>query len=144
MASTFSSQLLQFLLQNADVGELLGGFGADLHVGRSAFFHIAQIGHAFQFDGALFQLLGEFDNHPLHQGGAADRLLHPQLAALHAARQIDFAFARQQRNGAHFAQIHAHRIVGVDGLFHRRRVQKIGFVRSFRIEELGFVLEIEA
>ncbi len=103
-----------------------------------------KIGDRFQFDGALLQLLGQFDDHSLHQGGAANRLLHPQFAALHAARQIDFAFARQQRNRAHFAQVHAYRIVGVDGFFHRRGVQEIGFVRGFRIEELGFVFEIKA
>ena len=103
-----------------------------------------EIDHAFQFDGALLQLLGQIHNHPLHQGGTADRLLHAQLAALHAARQIDFAFAGQQRNSTHFAQVHADRIVRVDGLFHRRGVQEIGFVRSLRIEEFGFFFEIKA
>ena len=89
-------------------------------------------------------MLGQIDDHPLHQGGAADRLLHPQLAALHAAGQIDFAFAGQQRNGTHLAQIHADRVVRVDGLFHRRRVQEIGLMGGLRVEELGFFLEIEA
>ena len=70
--------------------------------------------------------------------------MHPQLAAFHAARQIDFALARQQWNGAHLAQVHPYRIVGVDGLFHRRRVQEVGLVSCLRIEELGFFLEIEA
>ena len=50
---------------------------------------------ALQFDGPFFDLLGQIDDHPLNQGGTADRLLHPQLAALHPAGQIDFSFARQ-------------------------------------------------
>ena len=58
--------------------------------------------------------------------------------------KIDFAFAGQQRNGTHFAQIHAYRVVRVDGLFHRRRVQEIGLMGGLRIEELGFFFEIEA
>src|SRR5947208_10640561 len=28
-------------------------------------------------------------------------------------RSLDFAFSREQRNRAHFAQVHAHRIVGL-------------------------------
>ena len=34
------------------------------------------------------------------------------MAALVALGQLDFAFAGEQRNGAHLAQIHADRIVG--------------------------------
>ena len=41
------------------------------------------------------------------------RLAHRGLAALDALGQLNFAFARQQRNGAHLAQVHAHRIVGL-------------------------------
>ena len=113
-------------------------------VGRSAFFDIAQIHDAFDFDGALLQLLGQIDHHALHQGGAADGLLHPQFAALHAPGEIDLAFAGQQRNGAHFAQVHANRVVGVDGLFHRRRMQEIGFMSGLGIEELGVFFKIKA
>jgi hypothetical protein len=58
--------------------------------------------------------------------------------------QIYFAFAGQQRNRSHFTQIHAYRIVGVDGLFHRRRLQEIGFVSGLRVEEFGLFLKIEA
>ena len=74
-------------MQDDDVGELLGGVGAHFEIGRRAFLDIAEIDHGFDFDGALFELLGQFDDHALHQGGAADRLLHAQLAAFHAARQ---------------------------------------------------------
>ena len=40
------------------------------------------------------------------------RLEHAQLAALDALGDFDFAFAREQRNGAHLAQVHADGIVG--------------------------------
>ena len=58
--------------------------------------------------------------------------------------KIYFAFARQQRNCAHFTQIHAYRVVGVDGLFHRRRMQEIGLVACLGVEELGIFLKVEA
>src|SRR5882762_4180266 len=44
-------------------------------------------------------------------GGARDRLEHEHLAALDAFGDGDFALARQQRDGAHLAQVHAHRVV---------------------------------
>ena len=63
-------------------------------------------------------LLGHLDNDLLDQRRPADRLLHPELAALHFAGEGDFAFAGQKRNGTHFAQIHANRIVGVNRFFY--------------------------
>ena len=51
---------------------------------------------------------------------AADGLLRPPLAALHAARQVQFSFAREQWHGAHLAQVHPYRVVGVNRLFYRR------------------------
>ena len=42
-----------------------------------------------------------------------DRLDHRQLAALDAPRDLDLAFAREQRHGPHLAQIHADRVVGL-------------------------------
>ena len=38
---------------------------------------------------------------------------HRQLAALDALGDFDFTVARQQRNGSHFAQVHADGIVGL-------------------------------
>ena len=53
-------------------------------------------------------------NHRLGDGGhARDRLDHRELAALDAAGDFHFAFARQQRHGAHLAQVHADGIVGL-------------------------------
>ena len=44
---------------------------------------------------------------------ARDRLDDGELAALDAPRDLDFAFAREQRHRAHLAQVHADRIVGL-------------------------------
>ena len=44
---------------------------------------------------------------------ARDRLDDGELAALDAPRDLDFALAREQRHGAHLAQVHADRIVGL-------------------------------
>ena len=144
VASTFSSNCCSFLCRTMTSANCLAASARTL---RSAGVPSSTSPRSTTLSssiGALLQLFGQIHDHQLHQGGTADGLLHAQLAAFHAARQIDFAFARQQRNGAHFAQVHAYRIVGVDGLFHRRRVQEIGFMSGFRIEELGFFLEIEA
>ena len=45
-------------------------------------------------------------------GRARERLEHAHLAALDALGDFHFAFAREQRDGAHLAQIHADGIVG--------------------------------
>jgi hypothetical protein len=55
----------------------------------------------------------------LNQCGAADGLPHPQLAALHAARQVHFSFTYEQRHGAHFAQVHPYQVVAVNRLSYR-------------------------
>ena len=53
---------------------------------------------------------------------AGDRLDDGQLAALDALGDLDFAFAGEERHGAHLAQVHADGIVGlVEGA--RREVQ---------------------
>ena len=57
--------------------------------------------------------LGQRQNFANHQRRTRQRLAHRGLAALDALGQLDFAFAREQRHGAHLAQIHAHRIVGL-------------------------------
>ena len=54
------------------------------------------------------------------------------------------AFAGQQRNGTHLAEVYADGIVGVYGLFHRSRMQKICLMGSLRIEEFGIFFEIKA
>ena len=60
------------------------------------------------------------DDFANHDGRARNGLEHAHLAALNALGDFDFAFAGKQRNGAHFAQIHAN---GVVGFFKRARRQ---------------------
>ena len=66
-------------------------------------------------DGALAgaQLIAHADHRLGDRGHARDRLDHRELAALDAAGDLDFAFAREQRHGAHLAQVHADGIVGL-------------------------------
>ena len=66
-------------------------------------------------DGALAgaQLIAHADHRLGDRRHARDRLDHRELAALDAAGDLDFAFAREQRHGAHLAQVHADGIVGL-------------------------------
>ena len=121
---------------------MLGGVVADFDVGRGAFLDVAKIHDAFDLDGSFLELVGHIHDHALYQGGAADGLLHAQLTAFHAARQIDLTLAGQEGNGTHLAEVHADGIVGVDGLFDRGRVKEVGFMSGFRIEEFGVFFEI--
>ena len=66
--------------------------------------------------GAVAQVLADLQELLQDQRRARDRFQHQQLAALDALGDGHFAFARQQRNGAHLAQVHAH---GVVRLFQR-------------------------
>ena len=59
------------------------------------------------------QSFGQRQNFADDQRRAGERLAHRGLPALDAFRQLDFAFTRQQRHRAHFAQVHAYRIVGL-------------------------------
>ena len=45
-------------------------------------------------------------------GRTRERFEHADLAALDALGDFDFAFAREQRNGSHLAQVHADGVVG--------------------------------
>ena len=65
-------------------------------------------------DGAhpALQVFADGDDLANDDGRARQRLQHAQLAALDALGDFNFAFAREQRNRAHLAQIHADRIVG--------------------------------
>ena len=135
--------LQKLLVENDDIRKKLEDVPATLQVGRGAFFDVAQIGDIFQLFRGPLQLFGEFHDHQLHQGRAADRLLHAEFAALHAPGEVHFSFSRQQRNGSHLAQIDRDRVIRVDGLFHLLlRMEKI-LVRRLRIEKLGFFVEIE-
>ena len=78
----------------------------------------------------------------MNQRGTADGFLHTQFAALHASRQVHFAFPCEQRDGAHFAQVNANRIVRVNGLFHLLLgVEEVLF--CFGVEKFRFFVEVD-
>ena len=86
--------------------------------------------------------LGQLDDEHLHQRRAADGLLHPQLAPLHPAGQADFAFPGQEGNGAHFAQVHANRVIRVNGFLDRLAgLRVIAFLNFLGVEEIGILVE---
>ena len=89
-------------------------------------------------------LFGDLDNDLLHQRRPADRLLHPELPALHVAGEVDFAFAGKKRNGAHFAQIHANGIVGIDRFFYWCASLWIFGVLLFRMKKCRIVVKRNA
>ena len=73
------------------------------------------------------ELIAEFDHLLRDERRARDRLDHGELAALDAPRDLDLALAREQRDGAHLAQVHAHGVV--------RLVERAG--REVELELLG-------
>ena len=69
---------------------------------------------------AALEILTQRKDFADHDRRARNRLEYAQLATLDALGDFDFALAREQGNGAHLAQVHAHRIIG---LFQRARSQ---------------------
>ncbi len=72
---------------------------------------------------AALQVLADGDDFADDDRRARQRLEHAQLATLNALGDFNFAFAREQRNRAHLAQIHADGIVG----FFQRAGRQIKF-----------------
>ncbi len=88
-----------------------GGFDAGLHHIFGELFLVED--HDF-FDIAHAALEVFAQRHDLanHNRRTRNGLEHAHLPALNALGDFDFALAREQRNRAHFAQIHAHRVIG--------------------------------
>ena len=129
-------------MQRDDVGQLLLNLGAPLGVSGALDFEVAQVDERVQIFDFLANLLTDFHRVELHQRGTANGLLHPELTAFHAAGEIHLALAGQQRDGAHFAQIHAYRIIGIDRLFYRMGSRKLfGIMDFLRMEEAPFFVE---
>ncbi len=103
--------------------------------------HFLDVAHA------ALQILAQRGNLANHDGRTGDGLEHAHLAALDALGDFHFALARQQRHGAHLAQVHAHRVVG---LFQRSRRQvELDVFALFQLEvlvavELGAVKQVDA
>ena len=100
-------------------------FGQLFFVEDHDFFHVAH---------AALQVFTQRHNLANHDRRTRNRLQHAHLPALDALGDFHFAFARQQRHGAHLAQIHAH---GVVGFFERSRRQvELDVLALFELEIL--------
>ena len=126
--------LLQLLVELL-VGRARLADGVDLLLHLLAALDDALVGDLFVVeddqlaDGAVagVQLIAEVDDLLGDQRRARNRLDDRELAALDAPRDLDLALAGEQRDGAHLAQIHADRVVGL--------VERAG--REIELELLG-------
>src|SRR5258707_2635743 len=100
-----------------DVLERLLGLVGDFFFGQ---LFIVKLHDLFDGPHAFAQIVADGNQLLDDDRRARDRLHHNQLPALDALGDGDFALARQQRHGAHLAQVHAH---GVVWFFHRTRRQ---------------------
>ena len=91
-----------------DVLERLLGLVGDLFFGQ---LFVVKLHDLFDRANALAQIVADGNQFFNNDRRAGDGLHHHELAALDALGDSDFALARQQRHGAHLAQIHAHGIV---------------------------------
>ena len=112
-------RLLEFyrLLQRriVELGNLVDGLQCLLGLVGDFFFgelFVVKLNDFLDRAHALAQIVADGNQFLDDDRGAGDGPHHHELPALDALGDGDFAFARQQRNGAHFAQIHAHGIVG--------------------------------
>ena len=108
---------LRGLLQRCFVklGNLVDGFQRLLGLVGDFFFSelfVVELHDFLDRAHALAQIVADGNQFLNDDGGARDGAHDHELAALDAFGDGDFAFARKQRNRAHFAQVHAHRIVG--------------------------------
>ncbi len=95
----------------------MGGGGGGLRGGLGLAFgadgvHRFQIDDVAQQDLALVQLVAPHGERFEGQRAFAQRADHQLAAGLDALGDGDFAFAGEELDAAHLAQIHAHRIVG--------------------------------
>ncbi len=92
---------------------------------RLAFFVFEVLDHLAQFHLAAFQLLLNFADDLRRVRHAHHRFEDFLVALLDPLGDFDFALAGQQADGAHLAQVHAHRVVG---LADRTRVDNFLFL----------------
>ena len=85
------------------------GLGFDFFFGK---FFVVELNDFLDRARAIAQIFADLQKFLQDQRSARDRFQHEQLAALDALGDGYFAFAREQRNGAHFAQVHANGVVG--------------------------------
>ena len=88
-----------------------GGLDAGQHHIFSEFF-LVEDDHFFYVADATLEVFAESRDFANDNGRTRDGLEDAELAALNALGDFDFALAGKQRDGAHFAQVHAHGVVG--------------------------------
>ena len=93
-----------------DLLERFPGFRFDLFFGQ---FFVVELDDFLDRPGAVAQILADLQKLLQDQRRTRDGFQHEQLPALDPLRDRHFAFARQQRNGAHLAQVHANGVVGL-------------------------------
>ena len=125
------TELLGFFVMFFDLFDVSKKFRAlfrDILVGHHQIGNHQNIAHGQR---VLANGFGQRQNISNHQRRSGQRFAHSGLAALDALGQLDLALTREQRHGAHLAQIHAHGIVGL--------VAEI--LRQFLISELFALLD---
>jgi len=122
--------------------QVVAHFITSLVVGRTFVLQVSQVDESVQFLGFPLDQVGDFDGPQLDQGRAANSLLHPQLAALHATGKVNFALASQQWYGTHFAQVYANGVVGINRFLDGRCVSEIFAVMHFlRVKKAAFLVK---
>ena len=89
--------------------ERVFGFRFDLFFGE---LFVVELDDFLDGARAIAQIFADLQKFLQDQRSARDGFQDEQLAAFDALGDGHFAFAGEQRNGAHFAQVHAHGIVG--------------------------------
>ena len=131
------------LIDFGDDGEqFFGALGKDF-VGDHQIRHDQ---HVADHGGIFAQHLRHGQNFANHQSRAGDGFAYGGLTALDALGEFDFAFAREQRHRSHFAQVHAHRIVGlvVEFLNEIEFAGFFGFLNFFVELGFGFFEDLDA
>jgi tripartite-type tricarboxylate transporter receptor subunit TctC len=79
----------------------------------------------------------------VHPSFAAKSMKELIAVAKSKPRQIDFSFAGKQRHGTHLAQIHAYRVIRVDGFLDGLNRRELFFLDVFRVEIIWLIVERE-
>ena len=107
---------------------------------------VGDLHHVARRKNVAGHLVGDRQDFLNHQGGAGQRPEHGTLAAFDAAGDFHLALARQQRHGAHLAQVHAHRVVDLLGPQDDGQIEVedvLAFLELF-LEVLGLLENLDA
>ncbi|QTK80944.1 RNA Polymerase Sigma Factor RpoS [Agrobacterium tumefaciens] len=113
--------------------ELRRSLGFRAGIGRFEIDDLAQQRRAF------VEFVAPDDQRLERQRAFAQARNHRFAAGLDALGDGDFAFARQKLHGTHFAQIHAHRVIGTVGRFFLLGGRKCGAAGGRKFATLGIV-----